>query len=461
MRAKGTIMRNSSSQRGRVAHPVLWVLAIIVGIGVVVLAYEVFGPGPTNFAGGKRVALAQYQGQDPTGVPSELKSAGLAERGEYLTRAADCVVCHTTQDGVPFAGGRAFVLPFGTIYSTNITPDPETGIGSYTDANFLDAVHKGIGRGNTKLYPAMPYASYTYMSDADALAIKAYLFTLKPVHAPAPPNTLIFPFNQRSLMSIWSAMFNPDKRYEPNAERSAEWNRGAYLTEAMEHCGECHTPRNLGFALDNRKKFAGTIQAGWRAYNITPDRNSGVGAWSDADLVHYLATGHAEGRGTASGPMGEAVDESLSHLRPSDIGAIVTYLRSVSGVATADLPEPRANPAPALYSEGLARAEPLGQAVYEGACVGCHGWTGVSPVLPVATLTGTRGVNDATANNVAQVIIHGAQRQMAQGSTHMPAFGNAYSDSEIASVANYVTARFGAKGSELSTADVAKLRAQD
>jgi mono/diheme cytochrome c family protein len=454
-------MRNMSAQRGRVVHPVLWVLAGIVGIGVVVLAYEVFGPRPTDFAAGKRVPLAQYQGQDPTGVPAELKTASLVERGEYLTRAADCVVCHTAKDGVPFAGGRAFVLPFGTLYSTNITPDVDTGIGTYTDANFLDAVHKGIGRGNTKLYPAMPFASYTYMSDADALAIKAYLFTLKPLHASPPQNTLMFPFNQRSLMSMWSALFNPDRRYEPNADRSAEWNRGAYLTEALGHCGECHTPRNLAFALDNRKKFAGTVQAGWRAYNITPDHNSGVGAWSDGDLAHYLSTGHADGRGTASGPMGEAIDESLSHLRASDIGAIVTYLRTVSDIATADLPEPRVNPAPALYSEGMAGAEPHGRAVYEGACVGCHGWTGISPVLPSATLTGARAVNDATANNVAQVIIHGAQRHATQDSTAMPAFGEAYSDAEIASVANYVTARFGAKGSDLNAEAVAKLRAED
>jgi mono/diheme cytochrome c family protein len=230
------------------------------------------------------------------------------------------VVCHTSKDGTAFAGGLAFVLPFGTIYSTNITPDAETGIGSYTDADFLNAVHKGIGRGNTKLYPAMPYTSYTYMSDADALAIKAYLFTLKPVHAPAPKNTLAFPFNQRGLMSMWSVLFNSDKRFEPHVDRSAEWNRGAYLAEAMAHCGECHTPRNLFFALNNRQKFAGTVQAGWRAYNITADRGSGVGAWSDADLANYLSAGHADGRGTASGPMGEAVDESLSHLQPSDIG---------------------------------------------------------------------------------------------------------------------------------------------
>src|SRR5258708_29174017 len=153
---------NSATQYGRAAYPILSALAFIVGIAIVVSAYIALGPGPTAFAGGKRVALSAYQAQDPTGVPAELKSASLVERGEYLTRAADCVVCHTAKDGTPFAGGLAFVLPFGTIYSTNITPDAATGIGGYSDADFLNAVHKGIGRGNTKLYPAMPYPSYTY-----------------------------------------------------------------------------------------------------------------------------------------------------------------------------------------------------------------------------------------------------------------------------------------------------------
>ena len=443
-------------------HPLLWTLAAIVAVAGIVLGYIVLGPGPTAFAGGQRVALADYKQQDPTGVPAELKSASVIARGEYLTRAADCVACHTAEDGTPYAGGRAFVLPFGTMYSTNITPDAATGIGSYSDADFLEAVHKGIGRGDKKLYPSMPYASYTYMSDADALAIKAYLFTLKPLHAPTPPNTLVFPFNQRSLMRIWSALFNPDRRYEPNLARSAEWNRGAYLVEAMGHCGECHTPRNLLFALNNRRKFAGAVQAGWRAYNITPDRNSGVGSWSDAQLMQYLSSGHADGRGSASGPMGEAVDASLSHLKPGDIAAMVGYVRSVAGVATPDLPQPKDSPAPPSPAEGLAaNADPHGRAVYEGSCAGCHGWTGISPVLPFATLTGTRSINDPTATNVAQVIIRGAQRHRTVEATDMPAFGDSYSDSEIASVANYVTSRFGAQSSDLTAANVAKLRTQD
>jgi len=227
---------------------------------------------------------------------------------------------------VPGAGG------YGTIpVAINLEG---TVVGYYTDANFLQALRRGVRADGAHLYPAMPYASYTYMTDADALAIKAYLLSLTPVKARAPSNGLVFPFNQRWLMGIWSWLFNPDQRFEPNPAQSPEWNRGAYLTEAMEHCGECHTPRNLFQALDNRRKFAGTTQAGWRAYNITADRSSGVGAFSDTDLSAYLATGHANGHGTAAGPMGEAVDKSLSQLAPSDIAAITAAAgMAVSGWA--------------------------------------------------------------------------------------------------------------------------------
>ena len=443
------------------SHPLLFSLATIGAIVLGVAGYIVLGPGATDFAGGHRVALSNYAGSSPAGVPEELKSASIIARGEYLARAADCMVCHTVKNGAPYAGGRAFVLPFGTIYSTNITPDLETGIGNYTDQNFLDAVHKGLARDGKRLYPAMPFASYTLMTDTDALAIKAYLFSLKSVHAPARSNTLAFPFNQRHLMAFWSAFFNSDKRFTPNADRSPEWNRGAYLVEAMGHCGECHTPRNLAMGLNQRKKFAGAVQAGWRAYNITPDPSAGVGTWSDADLMHYLTLGHAAGRGTASGPMGEAVDESLSHLTSSDVAAIVAYVRTVPAERSPDLPSPRDQPASEFFAEDHSSANVNGRAVYEGACAGCHGWSGVSPVLSNATLTGTRAVNDPTAGNVAQVILRGGQRHTADRSVNMPEFGGAYSDSEIASVANFVTERFGAKGSALTPKDIVKLRAAE
>jgi mono/diheme cytochrome c family protein len=343
------------------------------------------------------------------------------------------------------------------MYSTNITPDKDTGVGQYTDADFLAAVHRGVRRDGAWLYPAMPFASYTYLTDADALAIKAYLFTLKPISAPATPNTFGFPFNQRWAMGVWAMMFNADRRFEPHANRSAEWNRGAYLVEALAHCGECHTPRNLAQALDNRRKFAGAVTAGWRAYNITSDRTSGVGDWSEQALAHYLSTGHAEGRGTAAGPMGEAVDLSLVHLTSEDIAAMVAYLRTVPPIANPSEPAPKPPDAIAGQNPG-ASGHPLGEQIYAEACASCHGWTGKSPISGLATIAGARSVNDPSGVNVAQVILFGGGRRPGEAGMAMPAFGDAYSDAEIAAAANYVTARFGAAGSRLTAENVASLR---
>ncbi len=431
----------------------------LVAIAAAALAWKTFGPGPMAFAGGSTVALADYRAADPTGVPADLANADIVRRGEYLARAADCMVCHTRPDGAEYAGGLPFLTPFGTLYSTNITPNKETGIGNYTDQDFLNAVQRGVRSDGARLYPAMPFPSYTYMTDNDALAIKAYLFSLPAVHAGALENTLPFPFNQRWLMGFWSAFFNKNRRFQPNTAQSAEWNRGAYLAEALAHCGECHTPRNIAFALDNRNKFRGAVTAGWYAFNISSDKGSGVGAWSDDELRDYLSTGHAQRRGTAAGPMGEAVDNSLSGIVSSDVHALVTYLRTVPPVASPDLIARLAPPAPASPKEGNATADAVGKRVFEGACVHCHDWTGVSQLSPFATIAGARGVNDRTATNVVQIVISGTTRHTPDGVISMPAFGNAYSDAEIAAVANYVTARFGVQ-SNITVKNVAELRSQ-
>ena len=439
------------------------ILSSVVAIAVIAVVAGLWilrSPGPMDFADGPKVALADYHGANPTGVPAALAQASLVERGAYLARAADCEACHTTRDGKPYAGGLPFKLPFGTLYSTNITPDKETGIGNYSDQAFLNAVHRGIRHDGARLYPAMPFASYTYMTDDDALAIKAYLFSLPPVRAPAPENTLSFPFNQRWAMTFWSAVFNRDSRFAPDTSKSPEWNRGAYLSEALAHCGECHTPRNLAFALDNRRKFVGAVAAGWRAYNITSDKATGIEAWADDDLVSYLAIGHANGHGTASGPMGEAVDRSFSYMVGEDIRAVVAYLRTAPPITSPDLPATLAPPAPPSHKQGGGTQEARGKMVFEGACVSCHGWTGESPISPFATISGAWAVNDPTAINVAEVVIHGTKRHHPPDAISMPAFGNAYSDTEIAALANYVTARFGSKPSHLTAQNVADLRQQ-
>jgi mono/diheme cytochrome c family protein len=451
-------MNETPSPRSAKRRPLLITLGVLAIVAVVALLFLVVGPGPMAFSKGRKVALADYHATNPSGVPAALAQASLIKKGEYLAKAADCLVCHTPKGGEAYAGGVAFVLPFGTLYSTNITPDKTTGIGNYTDAQFLAAVHRGIRRDGANLYPAMPYTSYTYMTDADALAIKAYLFSLAPINSANKPNALAFPFNQRWALGVWSALFNANERFKPDAEKSAEWNRGAYVAEALAHCGECHTPRNLGFALNNRKKFGGALTAGWRAFDISGDKQGGVGAWHDEDLIAYLVRGHAPGHGSAAGPMGEAVDESFSQLAPEDVHAIVAYLRSVPSSVAGNLPARLAPAAPDSHKEGLATAESRGKQVYEGACVSCHGWSGISDISEYATLTGARAVNDPHGTNVAQIVLAGMKRSGPAGVTEMPGFGAAYSDSDIAAVANYVTTRFGSSASNLSAAEVAKMR---
>jgi mono/diheme cytochrome c family protein len=433
-------------------------LAFVAVAGVLVLAWYATRPGPFAFAGGKAVALDAYDAH-PTGVPADFSANDPITRGRYLADAADCRSCHTTEGGRPFAGGRAFKTPFGTLYSPNITPDTQTGIGAWTDSDFLTAVHRGVSRDGKRLYPAFPYAAYTYITDEDVLAIKAYLSTVAPVNQAANANDLAFPFNQRWLMSIWSMLFNPNERFMPIAEQSSEWNRGAYLVEALAHCGDCHTPRNLLQALDNKHKFAGGEAEGWRAYNITSNPTSGVGAWSETELSQYLSTGHAAGRGTASGPMAEAVDLSFSQLTPSDIRAMVVYLRSIPAVETSELSIPKNVAASADPKQDVvADSASLGRHIFAGACASCHAWTGVSPLSGRATLTGTRAVNDPSAMNIAQIVLLGSKHQTGGDVVLMPAFGAAYTDDEIAAVTNYVTARFGTTGSAMTAAVVRKLR---
>jgi mono/diheme cytochrome c family protein len=438
---------------------------ILIGVALLVVlaiaAWIMIVPGPMAFAKGERVALAQYQ-SNPTGAPADLTQNDPLARGRYLTHAADCEACHTADGGKPFAGGRPFQTDFGTIYSPNITPDANTGIGSWSDADFLKALHQGVDKAGRHLYPAFPYPSYTYLTDADVMAIKAYIFSIPAVSNVAPANTLRFPYNRRELMAIWALLYNPDKRFEPVADRSASWNRGAYLVESLGHCGDCHTPRNLLQALNNREKFRGGIAEGWRAYNLSSDAASGIGSWTPAEMLQYLSTGHSMNRGSAFGPMAQAVHLSFENLTQSDLGAIVEYVRSVPPISSPDLPAPklaRSSQYPTDESTTDAKLA-AGRHLFAGTCAGCHTWTGANDFVPYATLTGTRAVNDPTATNVAMAILRGASPLPASGAiATMPAFGSVMNDDQIAEVSNYVIARFGAQPSSISPEEVGKLRA--
>ena len=435
-------------------------LVAMGGLGMAAAAFVGWlaaAPGATDFLPGEPPGpLSRHAGSSPSGVPRELADASLVAKGEYLALAADCKACHTVPGGVAFAGGRAFTLPFGTLYTPNITPDKATGIGDWSDADFLRALHRGIGRDGRRLYPAFPYGSYALLTDDDVLAIKAYLFSLAPVRNEARPDTFAFPFNQRWTMAFWSALFVPGARFEPVERQSAQWNRGAYLVEAAAHCGECHTPRNVAFAMDTRRKFAGGQAEGWNAYNITADPDTGIGAWTAGQLAGYLSSVHGSAAGVASGPMAEAVELSLSRLAPSDIEAMVTYLRSVPAIRSGNLPK-TAGQASGSALAG-ASGHPIGRRVFEGSCAGCHAWNGTGALVAQATLTGTRAVNDPSAMNVVKMVLAGST-DAGFGRPPMPGFAGSLSDTEIAEVANYVTGRFGAVASRATGEDVRKLRA--
>jgi mono/diheme cytochrome c family protein len=372
-------------------------------------------------------------------------------RGQYITRAADCEACHTEPGGgKPFAGGRPFVLPFGVLYSPNITPDAATGIAGYSDQDWLRMLHQGVGRGGRYLYPAMPYPSYTGMSDSDALAIKAYLMSLPPVHAKIPANHLHFPFNQRWGMVFWNILNNPDTRFAPDPAQSAEYNRGAYLVENLGHCGECHTPRNFMMALKGGSQLSGALTNGWVSYNLTSDASHGIGGWSDADLQQYLSTGQALGHGPASGPMAEVVEDSLQYLTPADIHAIVVYLRGVPASAR--------GPAVVAANGTPPAGNPMGQGLFQDACEGCHLPNGLGRQSAWAALRGSQSTADPAGINIVQVLTQGTAIETPQGTMFMHPFTGDYSNSELAAIGNYAISQFGFQQGNITPADIAKQR---
>ena len=398
------------------------------------------------------------------GAPASIKEP--LARGEYLARAADCIACHTLPGEQPFSGGVAFKTPFGTIYSSNITADKETGIGTWSDDDFVRALHAGVSKNGEPLYPAFPYTSYTALSRDDILDIKVYLFSLPVAHAPAKPNEMSFPYNQRWGLSFWNVLFLRKARFQRTQGKSDVWNRGAYLATALGHCNECHTPRNVLFGLRHDQELAGEVLQGWKAYNITSDKTYGIGAWTDQQLIDYLSKGHANGRGAASGPMGEVVQNSLQYLAPEDVAALVAYLRDVepqqgrAGIEVNDRPPSvLASTANTPGADEMAQGD-RGQHLFERICAGCHLWNGQGRQSGTAALLGTRAVNDAEGYNLTQIILQGSRLQTVHGEVFMPAFGRAYSDAEVAALGNFVLEHFGGKQGQLTADGISKRRSQ-
>ncbi|WP_406828593.1 c-type cytochrome [Microbulbifer sp. ARAS458-1] len=396
-------------------------------------------------------------------VNTELNRPELIAKGRYLAIAGDCQACHTRTGGTPFAGGRPMSIPMlGTLYSSNITPDINTGIGTWTLEEFDRALRQGVGKGGRNLYPAMPYESYTKITDADIQALYAYfLFGVAPVHDTPPPNKIPRALSARWPLKIWNYLFTPTGPFEPDPQQSESWNRGAYLVQALTHCGECHTPRGLAFqqkAYDETEKGflgGGPVLDGWEAYNITPDRDSGIGDWSAEQLTQYLKTGHVNRLAQAGGPMGEAIQFSLSRMNDGDINAMVTYLRTIPPVkGKARVPrQQRGSPATDVI---IMRGNPLvhelnpklsadGSRLYLGLCAACHGVDGTGSkdgYYPSLVHNSTVGAEDD--HNLRQAILKGIRRTVNGEEIMMPGFADELNEEQLKRLMFYLRKQFAA-----------------
>lgn len=361
----------------------------------------------------------------------------MLERGRQVAAAGDCAVCHTVSGGKANAGGLAMDTPFGTLYSTNITPDPETGIGRWSFAAFERAMREGISRDGRHLYPAFPYTSFRNINDADMQALYAYLMSQTPVRQEAPANQMRFPFNQRPLMAGWNALFLQRGEYQPDPQRNAQWNRGAYLVDGLGHCTACHSPRNLlGAEKGGSSYLAGGMVDGWEAPALNALGKSST-PWSEDELFNYLSTGFSEKHGVAAGPMGPVVSE-LATLPTSDVRAIAHYLSSLDG-------EPQTlatNAAPQVDSHvSLSN----GERVFKGACLACHSdglgpkLFGVSPSMAVNS-----NVHSDLPDNLLRVVLHGIPTPATRDLGYMPGFKDSLSDRQVADLAAYLRHRFAA-----------------
>jgi len=388
-----------------------------------------------------------------------------ASAGKRLAIASDCVACHTTPGGKPFAGGYPLNSPMGVIYSTNITPSKTNGIGNYTQEQFARAVRDGVTPDGTHLYPAMPYTSYSKITDSDIAALYDYfMHEVVPVEAPSPKTELAFPFNIRASMIGWNLLFHDTTRFTPDTSKSAEVNRGDYLVNALAHCDTCHTPRNLLMAADNSKPLGGAALGSWYAPNISSDKVSGIGKWSSDEIVAYLRTGHVEGKAQAAGPMAEAVEHSLQHLPDTDLKAIAAYLQQTQPVQSGEKK--------ARHEFGQASTDDLtlrggkpednpGWHIFSGTCANCHQANGQGnkeyPSLFNNTAT-------SRADNLIATIVNGVHRTVDGVAVDMPGFGpdafftDRLTDQEIADVSNYVLSRYGNSDLKVTAADVATSR---
>jgi mono/diheme cytochrome c family protein len=390
----------------------------------------------------------------------EALNASLVQRGRYVAIAGDCISCHTRADGAPFAGGLAFRTPFGTVYSTNITPDRETGIGGWTEAEFSRALRQGVDKNGQHLYPVFPYPYFTKISDADVAALYAFLRAIPAVKYVAPDNDMTFPFGVRRLLGVWKSLYFQEGRFVPDKSKSAQWNRGAYLVEGLGHCSACHTPRNyLGGEKADQLMTGGVYQESlddqpidWSAANLTSGV-TGLQAWPLQDLTDYLKVGYSP-HASVSGPMISVVMNSTRSLTREDDEAIATYLKNIAPNKQNDARPP---------SEHTMSA---GETLYSIHCGTCHLPTGLGSDSTAPPLAGSSVVLTPNPASMINIVLRGpvlpdqppSPEWQSRKWQSMPAFGEKLSDEEAAALLSYVRGSWGNKEGAVTEDQIAKQR---
>ncbi|MET4295393.1 mono/diheme cytochrome c family protein [Bradyrhizobium sp. LB8.2] len=398
------------------------------------------------------LALATFT----TVAQAQDKSTDVIARGEYLARAGDCTACHTAPEGRLFAGGHAMPTPFGTIYTSNITPDADTGIGKWSADDFYKTMHNGRFPDGGLIYPAMPFASYTKVTRADSDAIFAYLRSIAPVNQKNKPHELRFPYDNRQLILGWRTLYFREGEFKPNATKSVEWNRGAYLVEGLGHCAMCHSPINALGGTSQADTFKGGLipMQNWYAPSLTNNREAGLGDWSIKDITDLLQTGVSM-RGVVYGPMAEVVHNSLQYLNDEDTRAMAVYLKSIAE------PSPPPAASSALPTTESSLLVSLGKTVYDKNCARCHGAQGEGKPPHWPPLANNQSIEMQSAVNPIRMVLNGGYPPGTKGNPMpygMPPFAGLLSDNEVAAVVSYIRTAWGNRGTPVSAREANELR---
>jgi mono/diheme cytochrome c family protein len=376
-------------------------------------------------------------------------SAETIARGKALANAGDCASCHTADPAKPFAGGKRIDTPFGGIYTPNLTPDRDTGIGAWSDDEFYRALRYGVRRDGSRYYPAFPYPNFTKLIRQDILAIRAFLATLTPIRNTPPPPELLWPLNYRVFMRGWNWLFFQPGIFQPDQQKTAQWNRGGYLVEGVAHCGGCHTPKNILGADKRNRLYGGGLVQGWFAPRLDGAERSGLKSWSAGDIVEYLQSGR-NGRSHAGKLMAEVVVNSTSKMSDADVQAIAAYLKGLPAGA----PEPVVTPPPQAVMTA-------GAAIYVHNCIACHETDGSGAPRIYPPLPGNANLQSANPSSMLRIILDGAQTvttPRAPNAGSMPAYGAKFTDQEIADVLTYIRNSWGNVAPLVTPGDVKNAR---